>query len=95
MKYLKEKDYHRQFANIFRLIVKTFLFLFIIINMAQYTSANKYLEELDRLLKKNRGGNVNTLYDTASNVPDQLVTALPEGVKRQDIPLERMFLYVQ
>lgn len=88
MKYLKEKDYHRQFANIFRLIVKTFLFLFIIINMAQYTSANKYLEELDRLLKKNRGGNVNTLYDTASNVPDQLVTALPEGVKRQDIPLE-------
>ena len=49
-----------------------------------YTSANEYLQALDQILKKNRGTRVNTLYDTASNVPDQLQTALPATVKKKE-----------
>jgi len=49
-----------------------------------YTSANEYLQALDQILKKNRGTRVNTLYDTASNVPDQLQTADPIPVKKKE-----------
>lgn len=49
-----------------------------------YTSANEYLQALDQILKKNRGTRVNTLYDTASNVPDQLQTALPAPIKKKE-----------
>lgn len=49
-----------------------------------YTSANEYLQALDQILKKNRGTRVNTLYDTASNVPDQLQTALPIPIKKKE-----------
>lgn len=49
-----------------------------------YTSANEYLQALDQILKKNRGTRVNTLYDTASNVPDQLQTALPIPLRKKD-----------
>lgn len=53
-----------------------------------YTSANEYLNELEKLLKKNRGTRVNTLYDTDPNTPDQLVTADPKTKKREDYSLE-------
>lgn len=49
-----------------------------------YTSANEYLQALEQILKKNRGTRVNTLYDTASNVPDQLQTADPIPVKKKE-----------
>lgn len=53
-----------------------------------YTSPNEYLSELEKLLKKNRGTRVNTLYDTDANTPDQLVTARPQTQKRDDYALE-------
>ena len=50
----------------------------------QYTSANEYLKVLEDILKKNKGMRVNTLYDTASNVPDQLQLASPLVKKQQE-----------
>lgn len=52
-----------------------------------YTSANEYLKVLEEILKKNKGSRVNTLYDTASNVPDQLQLASPLVKKQQDLAM--------
>lgn len=49
-----------------------------------YTSANEYLKVLEEILKKNKGMKINTLYDTASNVPDQLQLASPQVKKQQE-----------
>lgn len=49
-----------------------------------YTSANEYLKVLEEILKKNKGMRINTLYDTASNVPDQLQLANPVVKKQQE-----------
>jgi hypothetical protein len=49
-----------------------------------YTSANEYLKVLEEILKKNKGTRVNTLYDTAANVPDQLQLANPLVKKAQE-----------
>lgn len=57
-----------------------------------YTSSNEYLDALEKILKKNRGTRVNTLYDTDANVPDQLVTADPRVQKRQDVELDPGFI---